>query len=98
MLQVSQQHRCPRCRQAERFLKRSIRLTNFAHGASRKCHRVIVLLRKHDVTDKMRSRLTEQGAANVVVHMQMVDKLQQSPTGKTSLVQALKPLDGTVNR
>ena len=45
---------------------------------------------ERDITEKMRSRLAEQGASNAVVQIHVVEKLQQSPTGKTPLVQALK--------
>ena len=45
---------------------------------------------ERDIAEKMRLRLTEQGAANAVVQILAVEKLQQSLTGKTPLVQALK--------
>ena len=43
-----------------------------------------------DITDKIRSRLRGQGAHDPVVQVRVVEKLQQSLTGKTPLVQALK--------
>ena len=43
-----------------------------------------------DILVAMQSRLAEQGAADAVVQVHVVDKLQQLPTGKTPLVQALK--------
>jgi phenylacetate-coenzyme A ligase PaaK-like adenylate-forming protein len=43
-----------------------------------------------DLTEKIRSRLQAQGAHDPVVQIRVIDKLQQSLTGKTPLVQALK--------
>lgn len=43
-----------------------------------------------DLTDKIRSRLREHGAHDPVVQIRVVEKLQQSLTGKTPLVRALK--------
>jgi len=43
-----------------------------------------------DMAEKMRSRLREQGALDPVVLIRVVEKLRQSLTGKTPLVQALK--------
>ena len=42
------------------------------------------------IAEQLRSRLREQGATNPVVQIRVVQKLQQSLTGKTPLVQALK--------
>ena len=44
-----------------------------------------------DLKDKIRSRLREQGARDPAVQIRVVAKLQQSLTGKTPLVRALKP-------
>ena len=45
---------------------------------------------ERDITEKIGSRLAAQGASSAVVRIHVVEMLEQSLTGKTPLVQALK--------
>jgi phenylacetate-CoA ligase len=45
----------------------------------------------HKIVEGLELRLRDQGASNPVVRIQIVEKLQQSATGKTPLVRARRP-------